>query len=111
MTATDAGTGAGQTDIQNKVNFNFSLSPAITSYEWRIYQVDNIGSLGGAVELFGEETATASEQAVIFNYTQDIKIAVQIIANDADMVESVTYYTLKNAPQEVLINLTRDTNN
>ena len=101
----------GTVDIQNGKNFKFAVTPSITGYEWRIYEVDNIGSLAGASELAGEESATADNQTYSYNYTADTPIAVQIIGHDNDYVESVTYYTLGSSDQNVTITLTKDINN
>ena len=85
------------------------MSPSITGYEWRIYDVTATGSLAGAVELDGEENAIADNQSYSYSYTADDAIAVQII-DEGNYVESITYYTLKNADQDVLITLTPETN-
>lgn len=94
--------------VAGQKTFSFTVSPSITGYEWRIYSVTALGSLAGATELDGEETATADNQSYQYSYTSDTPIAVQII--DDDYVESITYYTLKNADQSVTINLELDSN-
>jgi len=102
----------GTVDIQNGKNFKFTVRPSITHYEWRIYKVDNIGSLAGASELAGEESATEDNQTYSYNYTSDTPIAVQIISQpDNDYEESITYYTLTDSDQNVTINLNADENN
>lgn len=111
LTAGDAGTGNGQTNIVNTVTFKFTLNPSLTSYEWRIYEVTAIGSMSGAVEKDGEETATADNQTYSYSYSSDQPIAVQIINQpDNDYEESVTYYTLGNSSQDVSILLKKDDN-
>ncbi len=93
-------------------SFKFTLSPSITAYEWRIYSVTAVGSLDGATELDGQESATADNQTYTYEYSSDIIIAVQILSQpDEDYEESITYYTLSNANQNVTINLTVDDNN
>lgn len=92
----------------NSKSFAFTLLPSITGYEWRIYSVTAVGSLVGAVELDGEETATVDNQAYQYEYTSDTIIAVQILSGPYE--ESITYYTLKNTDQSVDINLTLDDN-
>jgi len=106
------GTGADTIIISAK-SFRFNLSPAITGYEWRIYSVTSLGSLAGAVELAGQETATLSSQTYAYNYTANQPIAVQILSHPGvhDYIESVTYYTLGNNDQEVTIILQEDINN
>lgn len=111
MTAGDVGTGNGETNIVQSVQFKFTVTPSITGYEWRIYQVDAKGSLKGAVDLAGEESATADNQTYSYNYTSDIEIALQILSRSNDYVESDTYYTLNSLDQDVTINLTPDINN
>ena len=111
LTAGDAGTGNGQTNIQNNKLFTFTLNPSVTGYEWRIYTINAKGSLTGASEIAGEENATSDTQTYSYNYTSDQIIAVQILATDQDYVESVTYYDLTNNDQSVTINLKKDENN
>ena len=113
LTAFNPGTGVGQVDIIVLKSFSFTLNPQITNYEWRIYQVNNIGSLDGAVELTGQENATQSTQTYSYNYQgNSIPIAVQIIPQpNNDYEESITYYTLDNNDQNVTINLIPDLNN
>ena len=112
LTAGDSGTGNGETNIQNIVQFSFTLLPSITNYEWRIYTVNNLGSLAGSVEIAGEETATTDNQTYSYNYLADQKIAVQIISQPAnDYEENISYYILGNINQTVTINLKKDENN
>jgi len=106
------GNGTGQVDIHEVVNFKFTLSPSITGYEWRLYEVNNKGSLDGAINLAGEESATADNQTYQYNYTQDKVMAVQILPhNQEDFVESDTYYTLSDSNKSVTITLEKDINN
>lgn len=100
--------GAVVNVVAGQKDFSFTVSPSITGYEWRIYDVTATGSLAGATELDGEETATADNQTYSYSYVADDVIAVQII--DDDYEESITYYTLKNADQSVTITLTPEEN-
>ena len=95
------------------VYFTFTVSPNITNYEYRVYQVDNKGSLSGSIELQGEESAMSSTITYSYQYTGvDKNIAVQIISfPDYDYEESITYYTLGDVDQNVVIDLTQDNNN
>ena len=100
------------TTVNNTKSFTFNLSPTITTYEWRIYQVTTLGSLDGAVELDGEEAASASSQSYLYSYVSDINLAVQILPTlGSDYEESITYYTAGNSDQTVTINLQKDNNN
>lgn len=102
--------GVGSTTIvANSKSFEFAVNPAVTNYEWRIYSVTAPGSLSGSTELDGEESATLSSQTYSYTYTADVFIAVQIIESGV-FVETVEYYTLKNANQSVTINLQKETN-
>lgn len=103
--------GATVNVVAGQVSFKFTVSPSITNYEWRIYSVTNLGSLVGAVELDGEELATANNQTYTYTYTAPIKIAVQIIGKANDIVENITYYTLGATNQDVTINTVIDNNN
>lgn len=98
--------------VAGQKTFSFTVNPAITGYEWRIYSVDGEGAMAGAVELVGEESAIASSQQYSYSYTVDQPIAVQIISQPTHDYEEVTaYYTLVNANQSVNINLKVDINN
>jgi hypothetical protein len=110
-TADNPGTGAGQVNIVSLAKFSFTVSPAITGYEWRLYQVDNAGSLQGSIELAGEESATGSTNMYQYSYSTDTTIAIQILPHGNDYIESVTYYTLGRIDQDTVINLTPDLNN
>lgn len=92
-------------------NFSFNLNPSITAYEWRIYTVDAAGSLVGSVEIDGEESASVDNQTYTYSYISDTQIAVQILGHSNDIVESVTYYTLKDYDQSFEILLKKDNNN
>lgn len=103
-------TGTGIVNvIAGQKSFKFTLNPSITGYEWRIYSVTAIGSLVGAVELAGQESATLDNQTYTYSYSVDTFIAVQILG--VDYVDEPTFYTLKNSNQDVTINLTKDSNN
>jgi len=108
------GTSAS-TIVNNPKFFNFTLSPSVTGYEWRLYEVTAVGSLDGSVEMDGEESATDDNQEYAYNYAGDQPIAVQIITHsfgsEDDYVESNTYYTLGSTGQNVTILLTEDDNN
>ncbi len=103
-----AGTPGTVSIIAGQKTFSFALNPSITGYEWRIYDVNATGSLTGAVELDGEETASADNQSYAYSYVADDAIAVQII--DDNYVESVTYYTFGNSDQDVTITLKPEEN-
>lgn len=104
-------TGSAVT-FSNPKTFKFTLNPSIIDYEWRIYEVDAVGSLTGAVELDGEESATQDNQTYSYNYSVDTPIAVQILSQpDEDYEEKVEYYTLTASNQDVNINLAIDNNN
>lgn len=109
---TQGGTEAsvGGTVVVNAVQktFSFTIAPSITTYEWRVYTVTSIGSLAGAVEIDGEESATVDNQGVAHSYTNQA-IAVQII-EPGIYEESITYYTLTAADLDVTINLKIETN-
>jgi hypothetical protein len=104
------GSGASTT-VNDAKEFKFTLSPSITGYEWRIYEVTALGSLSGAVEKDGEESASADNQTYSYNYTTDKYIGVQIIGHANDYEESITFYILSNANQYPTILLTKDDNN
>ncbi len=95
--------------IAPSTTFSFTVNPSVTGYEWRIYQVTAMGSLAGAVELAGEESATADNQSIENSVTRFV--AVQIIDLAHDYLESLTYYSLSNSSMDVIINLKKDTNN
>ena len=106
-------TGTGTvTVVTGQRTFALALNPAITSYEWRIYSVTAVGSMVGASELAGEESATSSSQQYTYTYSIDVPIAVQIISQPSnDYVEEILYFTLTDANQNIQINLTNDINN
>ena len=95
--------------VAGQKTFKFTLNPSMVAYEWRIYSVTAAGSLVGAVELAGEETAIADNQTYTYSYTVDTTIAVQILG--VNYVDSPTFYVLKNANQDVVVNLKIDNNN
>lgn len=103
--------GATVNVVAGLKSFGFTVNPAVTGYEWRIYEVDAIGSLTGAVELDGEESASLSSQSYSYAYSSDTPIAVQIIDLANDYVELIQYFTLKNSDQNVTLNLQKDNNN
>lgn len=103
--------GATVNVVAGLKTFTFTISPSFTGYEWRIYTVTAVGSLAGATEIAGEESASQDNQSYSYSYSGDQAIGVQIIAVDEDYEESITFYTLKNADQSVTINLTEDLNN
>jgi len=108
-TPTYYNTGAGSVSVvAGQKTFAFTVKPAITGYEWRLYSVTVSGSLAGAVELAGEESATSSSQSYNYSYSSDTPVAVQIIS--ANYEESVTYYSLINSNQSVTINLSLEEN-
>ena len=99
-------------NVPEEVQFTFTVNPSITHYEYRIYKVDDKGSLKGADELQGTEDTDSDSYIYSYNYTDsDIDIALQILPHDNDYVESVTYYTLSDTDQSVVIDLIKDINN
>ena len=91
-----------------KKTFSFTLNPSIIGYEWRLYVKDPIDGVIGTVELDGEETATADNQAYLYTYISDRDVVLQIIA--ADYEESLTLLTLSNADQSLTVNLSLEEN-
>ena len=107
----NAGTGTVNV-VAGLVDFKFTVSPSITSYEYRIYSVTAKGSLVGAVELQGLETTALDSYTYTYTYSTPDAIAVQIIAQPTnDYEESITYYNLSANNQDVTINLKSDINN
>lgn len=106
------GTGGSVTLVVDPRTFSFTLSPSLIDYEWRLYSVTAVGSMVGSVELDGEEIATADNQSYAYTYSVDTPVAVQIINQpDNDYEESITYYTLGDADQDITILLKKDNNN
>lgn len=101
------GTGT-VTVVAGQKSFAFALNPSITGYEWRIYTVTAAGSLAGAVEIAGEEVASADNQSYSYSYSVDTPIAVQIISGSYQ--ESTTFYTLENSDKSVTILLETEEN-
>lgn len=85
------------------INYSFTLSPSITSYEWRIYEDSVTAGEIGTVELAGEESATVDNQTYIYSYSSDTDIVVQIIADGYE--EFLHYDTLINGNKSVTLNL------
>ena len=111
-TPTVYNTGTGTVNVvAGLVNFKFTLNPSISSYEYRIYSVTALGSLVGASELQGLESAPLDNYTYSYTYTVDTPIAVQILGHANDYEESITYYTLGEVDQSVSILLKVDTNN
>jgi len=103
--------GATVNIIAPTPTFGFTVSPSIVGYEWRIYNVDGVGSLKGSVEQDGEESAVADNQAYTHDGSAQV-IAVQILSQPThDYEEKVSYYTLDGTDQNVTINLDKDNNN
>ncbi len=104
--------GATVNIVAGLVDFKFTVNPSIIDYEYRIYSVTSSGSLVGATELQGTETATADNYTYTYTYSTSDPIAVQIISQpDHDYEEIVSYYNLSATNQSVIINLTSDINN
>ncbi len=102
--------GATVNIIAPSTSFDFIVSPSITGYEWRLYEVDNTGSLTGAIEIDGEESATVDNQSITNDEIRTV--ALQIISQpDHDYTESITWYELIAADLSVTILLTKDINN
>ena len=98
--------------VSGLVDFKFTINPSFIDYEWRIYSVTALWSLVWSTELDWEEYATADNQTYSYTHTWDIFIGVQIISQpDHDYEEEIQYYTLWASNQDVIINLTLDTNN
>lgn len=108
-------TGLGTVNVvSGLVSFKFTVNPSITGYEYRLYSVTAIGSLAGAVELQGLESATLDTYTYTYTYTADQPIAVQLLFGDGsvnDYEEVVAFYTLGVSDQNVIINLDTDYNN
>lgn len=88
--------------------FDFTVSPSITGYEWRLYTDDLTAGVIGTVELAGEESAIADNQSYSYQYTSDTQVVLQIIT--AGYEESQTTLTLGDSDQERIINLKKETN-
>lgn len=102
----DTNTGPNIT-VNNSKAFNISINPNVTGYEWRVYTVSAIGSLSGAVEIAGEESATTNSHDVLHGYTSQA-VAVQII--DSNYVEATKYYTLEANDLTTIIDMDIETN-
>lgn len=113
ITTTEAGTADGQVNIvSGQVTYTFNLSPAVTGYEYAIYEVTAEGSLQGSNEVKAVETEASSSFSYTFIYAPSTIIAVQVLPKGAlDVKESVTYYALTNTDQTFTLNLIEDTNN
>jgi len=105
--------GATVNIIEPSLSFDFTVKPSIAGYEWRIYEVDALGSLKGSAEVAGEETATEDNQSYVFSPTAGTPVCVQLLFDPAthDYEEVNEYYTLTDASQDVIINLDVDDNN
>jgi hypothetical protein len=92
-----------------QIQLSFTVSPAITGYEWRIYEEDPDPGVIGSTELAGEETASSSSQSYSY-VTGDAgtDVVIQIIA--AGYEESLTYLTLGAVGQSRNITLTPEEN-
>lgn len=103
--------GASVTVVAGLSQLNFTLSPAITGYEWRIYTVTAAGSLSGASEVDGEESAVSASQSYSYSFSSGVVYAIQIIPKANDYQESITYYNAQSTDQNITINLIQDINN
>jgi hypothetical protein len=104
--------GAAVVLVADSYDFTFTVNPSIVGYEWRVYSVTALGSLEGSVELAGEETASFDYQTYTYEYVSPENIAVQILSQPVeDYEESVTYYVLADADQDINVILTKDENN
>ena len=100
--------GATINVVAGQKNFQFTVSPLPTpNYEWRLYTVTAEGSLLGAVELAGEESATTATKTYTHSFTNQ-PVAVQIISDD--YIEETFYTTLTPTDLSVTINLKVDNN-
>lgn len=95
----------------DKSTLGYTLNPAITNYEYRIYEVTNTGSLAGANEVQGDENATNASQSYAYDFVNGTNYAIQILPKANDFEESVTYYSATAGDQNVIINLKKDINN
>ena len=102
-------TGGGTINVNaTAYNFTINVNPTPSpNYEWRIYTVDAKGSMTGAVEIDGAESATGASFLISHTYTSQA-VAVQIISDDYE--EFLQYYTLEQATQTQDANLELDTN-
>lgn len=89
----------------------FDLNPAITGYEWRIYTVTAKGSLAGAVEVDGEESAVASSQSYSYTHSAGVFYAVQFIPHAKVYKEEIKYVDSSAFDQSLTFDLTIDINN
>ncbi len=96
---------AGQSDLE------FTVSPALTNYEYRVYEVTAKGSLTGSVEVQGIESTSVATNTYSYTHSVGKFFAVQIIPHANDYVEAVEYYDSSANDQSVTINMKKDTNN
>lgn len=94
--------------VAGQKTFEFTVNPAITGYEWRIYVDSGVTGELGTTALAGEETASLSTQSYSYSYTVDTDIVVQIISNGYE--ELIYYDTLTAADKSVTLNLTLEEN-
>lgn len=84
----------------------FTLDPSIIDYEYRIYEVTARGSLDGAVEVAGQETATVDNQSYLYTHVGGKVLAVQIIPQpDNEFEEKIEYFDSSASDQIVIIGL------
>ena len=93
--------------VGSLTTFSFTVSPSITGYEWRVYEVTAVGDMEGQNEIAGSEVAVSDSQSISHSYLGQ-PIAVQIL--DDGYEESITYYTLDANDLDIIIELDEDIN-
>ncbi len=103
--------GATVNVVAGLSTISFDLNPTITGYEWRIYTVTAKGSLAGAVEVAGEESAVSSSQSYSYTFSAGVFYAVQFIPHAGTYKEEVKYVDSSSVDQNLTFNLVTDINN
>lgn len=85
------------------ISIESETGTALTGYEWRLYLDSATAGVIGTSQLAGEESATSSTQQYLYNYSSDTDVVLQVIADDYE--ESLTYFTLGNADQDVNVTM------
>ena len=107
-TPTYYNTGLGTVSVvENQSTITFNLNPAITGYEWRLYQDSATPGVIGTVELDGEETAVSSSQSYTYSGS-GTDVVFQVIATGYE--ESLTYITLPAGSSSQTITLQTEEN-
>lgn len=103
--------GATVSVVAGLSTISFDLSPLIVGYEWRIYTVTAKGSLVGAVEVAGEESAVASSQSYSYTHTGGVFYAIQFIPSAKIYKEEIKYVDSSANDQNLTFDLITDINN